>query len=328
MNWDNNDKTSKQIKAIIIIGIIMLLVDLIASSIGNEVRIVSSNGQLYMVRPQMGAPIAHTVLTAEVTGDHEKFRKRLDVSLRASSDEKQVIATDSASETMSDKERSEYELRMVTGAFNSDLSEDKVLLPAKLKSGASVKWRREKESNSPMIAMLTMVLVAAVYVNKYSRIKKEKQERIDSVLSQLPQFVNRLVLLLNAGLVLNTAFSRTINETLAFNKNEKDYFASNLKKIYTSVEITNGSMNNEFRDFAKSSGIKELMRVSNIISDNISKGVELNEKLEGEAQLLWINRKKICEERSRLAETKLTLPLVLFLMVLIIITVAPALLEL
>ena len=65
-----------------------------------------------------------------------------------------------------------------------------------------------------------------------------------------------------------------------------------------------------------------------VIADNISKGVELNEKLERESELLWILRKKNCEERGKMAETKLTLPLMMLLMVLIVITVAPALIEL
>ena len=40
-------------------------------------------------------------------------------------------------------------------------------------------------------------------------------------------------------------------------------------------------MHVEFRKMAKESGIRELMRVSNIISDNIRKGVELTGKLTG-----------------------------------------------
>ena len=84
----------------------------------------------------------------------------------------------------------------------------------------------------------------------------------------------------------------------------------------------------ELREFARKSGIKELIRVANIICDNVSKGTGLTEKLQAESEILWMNRKKNCEERGRLAETKLTLPLVIFLLVLIVITIAPALLEL
>ena len=56
--------------------------------------------------------------------------------------------------------------------------------------------------------------------------------------------------------------------------------------------------------------------------------MELTEKLQRESETLWINRKKNCEEKGKLAETKLTLPLMIFLIVLIVITVAPALLGL
>ncbi len=41
---------------------------------------------------------------------------------------------------------------------------------------------------------------------------------------------------------------------------------------------------------------------------------------------MWIGRKKKAEEKGKLAETKLTFPLMILLLVLIMITVAPALL--
>jgi dynactin complex subunit len=101
-----------------------------------------------------------------------------------------------------------------------------------------------------------------------------------------------------------------------------------MRDIYDTVHNTNGSMSTEFRNFAKESGIRELLRLSNIIEDNIHKGAALSEKLEAESENLWISRKKACEEKGRLSETKMTVPLMMFLMVLIVITVAPAMIEL
>ena len=57
------------------------------------------------------------------------------------------------------------------------------------------------------------------------------------------------------------------------------------------------------------------------------KGVNLTEKLESESDILWTQRKKIAEEKGRIAETKLTFPLALLLLVLILITAAPAIME-
>ena len=69
------------------------------------------------------------------------------------------------------------------------------------------------------------------------------------------------------------------------------------------------------------------MRFSAILADNIDKGSALAEKLTQESDMLWNLRKKRAEEKGRLAETKLTFPMVLQLLVVILITVAPAAFE-
>ena len=56
-----------------------------------------------------------------------------------------------------------------------------------------------------------------------------------------------------------------------------------------------------------------------------SKGADFSEKLKKENELLWFSRKQHAEEQGRLAETKLTMPLMILLLVLIMITIAPAL---
>ena len=94
------------------------------------------------------------------------------------------------------------------------------------------------------------------------------------------------------------------------------------------MKTTNAALHEELQRFAKDSGVSELMRVSGIIADNINKGAELNQKLERESEQLWLSRRLHAEEQGRLAETKMTLPLAIFLCVLIVITVAPALLQL
>jgi tight adherence protein C len=69
------------------------------------------------------------------------------------------------------------------------------------------------------------------------------------------------------------------------------------------------------------------MRFAGVIADNIGKGSALSEKLQTESDLLWNSRKKKAEERGRIAETKLTIPMLLMLLVLVMITIAPAALE-
>jgi hypothetical protein len=181
-------------------------------------------------------------------------------------------------------------------------------------------------------------LAVLIYVRRFDPLEKIRLQQRESVRRQLPEFINRLVLLLGAGLVLSSAFEKIVEENQTANAavpsaQKEDYFYRCMGDIYVRIKETNGSMAKEFRAFARSGmglgeGDRELMRISNIISDNISKGVELADKLQSESEMLWLSRKRSSEERGRLAETKLTLPLTVFLLVLVVVTVSPALLEL
>ena len=58
------------------------------------------------------------------------------------------------------------------------------------------------------------MIMAVLYKSRFRALEKRKQQERESVIRQLPEFVNRLVLLLNAGLVLSTAFERSVEESM------------------------------------------------------------------------------------------------------------------
>jgi len=91
------------------------------------------------------------------------------------------------------------------------------------------------------------------------------------------------------------------------------------------MKNVNSTFEDEFRNFARRIGLRELLRLSNIFSDNIDKGSELVKKLDIEASFMWQMSRKQVEERGRIAESKLTFPMALMLLSLILITAAPAL---
>ena len=90
------------------------------------------------------------------------------------------------------------------------------------------------------------------------------------------------------------------------------------------MKSVNSSFDVEFRDFARHSGVRELLRLSNIITDNVNKGTELIDKLEQESAFMWHMSKKQVEERGRVAESKMTFPMAVMLLALILVTSAPA----
>jgi len=212
-------------------------------------------------------------------------------------------------------------------------------LPEWLAGGVRVKWFIGRTSNLPFMIMLLLFAFVVVYFKRFDKIDKELKEAEEAIRRDLPELINKLVLLLSAGLVVSTAFSRitadyqVMRESMATHRGGAGktgftkHLYEELLKIEQKVQRSNASFMNELKDFSQRSGVREMVRVTAVISDNWNKGSVLAEKLEAEAEFLWISRKKRAEERGRLAETKLTFPLVILLLVLIVITIAPAMMD-
>jgi len=207
-------------------------------------------------------------------------------------------------------------------------------LPAELGDGINVRWFTGEESNMGLLLILFLFAVLIVYFKRYDQINKEIKEAEDSIIKDLPEFINKLVLLLNAGLVVSAAFSRITKDYETFYHTEKTgklrkkrFLYEELLEIQKRVNQSNTSLIKELKEFSQRCGVREMVRLAVVISENWNKGSVLAEKLEGEGELLWISRKKRAEEQGKLAETKLTFPLMILLLVLVMVTVAPALME-
>ncbi|QOX62923.1 hypothetical protein FRZ06_05995 [Anoxybacterium hadale] len=219
--------------------------------------------------------------------------------------------------------------------LNENSAAEYIQLPERLPQGMEIRWQQKRESYLGMMAALYGFLLLILFLKRYEKIDKEMKAARESIEKDLPEFISKLVLLLNAGLVFSSAFSKIVTDyerhyqRLESGKNtsRKRHLYAELLEIQKRVEKTNSSLIFELKDFSQRSGVRDLVRLTAIISDNWNKGSALAEKMEREGELMWIGRKKKAEEKGRLAETKLTLPLMILLIVLIVITVAPALME-
>ena len=82
-----------------------------------------------------------------------------------------------------------------------------------------------------------------------------------------------------------------------------------------------------FCRFGNESKVKELSRVARILADGDARGTDMWNRLADEGEELWAERKRIAMERIRIAESKMSFPLGLILMGLVIITAAPAMMQ-
>ncbi len=191
--------------------------------------------------------------------------------------------------------------------------------------------RSIRGSGHPMDPLLVLLIFTGIffliYKKRYERIDKQVFKAKETMIDDFPQFIDKLVLLLNAGMVTEAALKKiVIDYRTSRNVLGRRALYEGLLDMMGRIEETNVPLQRELSEYAAMSGVREMLRFSAIIEDNLSKGSGLCEKLEGEGALLWMGRKKRAEEKARLAETKLSLPLMLLLLSLMVITTAPILL--
>ncbi|MEA4922807.1 MAG: type II secretion system F family protein [Eubacteriaceae bacterium] len=227
----------------------------------------------------------------------------------------------------SESDKLDRKISTAVRSLNDNTEKKTVVLPSVLDDGTKLYWKKEDKNNYPMIFIAGILLLYMVYKSRYDNVKKEEKAAGENVIREMPGFINKLVLLLDAGIVFNTAFEKIMADKASSGHDSENYFYDQMKDIYNRSRETNSPVHIEMAALAKRSGVREMMRMTGIITDNINKGTDLSEKLKREGEVLWFARKKQSEEKGRLAETKLTLPLVILLLVLVMITVAPALMD-
>ncbi|NLY71921.1 MAG: hypothetical protein GX076_09640 [Clostridiales bacterium] len=207
-------------------------------------------------------------------------------------------------------------------------TEDEVVLPTQLNDDISIEWTNEKRSILPVMLAIFGFGYLILFFKRYDGLEKEFKLRKEAIIDDFPDFIDKLILLLNAGLVTDAALRKiAIYYKRYASKNKKKPLYEGLVEIHKRIDETNTPLVKELREFAIGSGVRELIRFATIVEDNINKGSKLTDKLQGEGSLLWLGKKKRAEEKGRLAETKMTFPLVLLLLSIIMITTAPVLLE-
>ena len=293
--------------------------------------LLNEHGQQYLLRPK-GENVTK-YLNLKIEGVEEDFFERqVDVEIKnyealinGKNDRTDNVKKSEEKEAMKEQNISFTIDRMIEEIEN-DKSKEKIILPEEIEGVGRVLWSQKRENSGVICVLCAISILVLIYSQRYDQVKKIKRKSEASIDKELPDFLNKLVLLMNAGLVLSAAFEKTV-EGYDEKAKEKSYFYSQLELIKRRMEETNSPMVQELKAFAERSGNREFMRATNLMYENVNKGTKLVEALENESNFLWFQRKKKAEEKGRISETKLTLPLAMELVALIVITIMPAMLE-
>ena len=276
-------------------------------------RIVSNEGKVNLIGIKSGTPVALTAYI-RLASAYDSFHIGI-VTGGAVPEENAIGAL---------KDRI---TEIVTEASNAKDGEF-VLLPEETPDGVKLKWAPPENENGTAVLFICGIIVFFCFTQRYKTAHRNVEKARLEMERDYPDFVQKLGLLLGAGLVITSAISRIIEDYLS----TREIYGE--RRLYEEIASAQDRMRAagtplvyEFSELARRSGLRELMRFSSTLSDNIDKGSTLADKLRAENELLWESRKKRAEQEGRVAETKLIFPMVLQILAIIAITVMPAAFE-
>ena len=302
----------------------MIIISLISGSM-NKSLIQNSKGDVEGISNVNGTVNSVPIQISGVW-DGEEFTKEviLDMSQKTQKDDDENPMENEGMEEEIKALELDTMINEIVEKINKSFHGKNMALPSRLKDGTKITWHSEKTNYLIPIVLVAVILMYGIYRKRFDPIKKLEIAANESVLEELPGFLNKLALLMNAGLVFGSAYERIIDEKVKIGWGKDSYFYNQLIKINENVKERNCSIQKELADFATRSQNKEFIRAVGIINDNINKGIMLTDKLRGESEALWFAQKKYIEEKSKVAETKLVGPLFIILGILIVITMVPA----
>lgn len=308
--------------AVIFTAGLMLIVLVQAKEISTGNKYIVSQGDVKGVLRKSDEKPASFPLTLRIKGKGFDEEREVTLDLEGKSREK------SGKKDGSDKTNDEMELDSKVSQLMSELGGSggvQVDLPETLEDGSKLTWKKRSESSLVSIVVMIPVLIWITYLSNQKKKRDLEQARKEDVKARLPSFNDELLMLIGSGLTFRDAFRRIAAGYSS--KKVKGYFEKVMIDVEKETEEGTSDIITVLTRKSDSMGIREFSRVTGMIRDNQLLGVDLVTKMRSESRMLWEERKKAAEEKGKLADTKLTVPLAILLVSLVMITAAPAIVQ-
>lgn len=313
----------KEIRILLVITLI-LAVCLFVSGMRRDRFLIKENHAIVAVERESLEQTLSLPLEVEVEKDGEKLRYEVILYLQGPARETGETEPEGDEGT----ERKDLLLEDAIAAVVEQLKtteETRVALPKKLEDGTKLRWKEQKDLRFLLLFLLLPASLLYIYETERQREKERRKRWEEEIRRNLPSFLDQMLLLLNCGIIFHDAFYRIEAGYAA--RGRKDAFCDLLSRIKREADESGFMVITVMKSLAQEVSVREYVRMVNLLIDHQHRGVDLEDKLQAESRLLWEGRKAAAMQKGKEMETKMTFPLALLLMVLIIVTGMPALMN-
>jgi pilus assembly protein TadC len=213
--------------------------------------------------------------------------------------------------------------------------EKKIQLPEEIigiiDSSYSIEWMTNSERMNPIFFLAISILITIlIVILKDYELKKRGEVRNSKILQQFPEVVNKMTLLINAGMTVSRAFTKICSDYIEYKNSGGATLALYEEMVVTIEDMQKGiSEANAYEAFGKRCKLPEILRFTSVIIQNLKKGNDLLVMaLRQQSKEAWRLREDLARKKGEKASTKLVLPMGIMLVAIIVIILVPAVLSL
>ncbi len=198
-------------------------------------------------------------------------------------------------------------------------------LPSEIK-GNAVNWRYPRSYNGLLFLVATPLLVLVLYCGADKDLHKKVEAREEQMRMDYPEIVSSLALLLGAGMTVPNAWNKVVEDYKDKREEtgKKRYaYEEMLLAIY---EMENGvAQTKAYERFGRRCRISSYNKLAAMLSQNVRKGAtNLAVLLREEAADAFEERKYMARKLGEKASTKLLVPMMMLLGMIMVIIMMPA----
>ncbi len=252
------------------------------------------------------------VLTAALSLDGRHWEERFPVVLLPEELEKEQAFQKSVEQAAKEAEE-------------ESRSSGKVVLPEKAE-GTALSWQQVLSDESLSVFLLCAAAAVLVYAGGNRDLAGKVRRREQELARDYPQLVTKLALFLGTGMAVRNVFRRIGDDYLdKRNKGgEKQYVYEEVLVLCRELEngVPEGAA---YSKFGSRCGLRCYTRLCSLLVQNLRKGnAELLQRLQEEADTAMAQRKDTARKLGEEAGTKLLVPMILMLVVVMVMITVPA----
>jgi len=188
-----------------------------------------------------------------------------------------------------------------------------------------LQWRYPPGNSSIILGILFLFMIPFISYQKDQEIHKQAKERNTQLQDSFPEFISKLLLLMESGMSIRGAFFRIGEDYQKKRQFEKNYLYEEV--LYICRQMKNGMMEREgYELLGKRCGLACYKKLSGLLIQHLQKGgSNILETLRGESAKAMEEQKRELQKKGEEMGTKLLFPMIMMLGIVMVFIMVPAL---